>query len=140
MTEIAEIETHDAASSRLDKLSYREIARLRAEIRGAFRISHRHHVPSGSSIEYLEQRLKLFSSADDLLQLVTPAPIIQNFAKNIWEFAKGKSMLTTYPWNVSIPVADLCNARCTFCTSWLDGRKVLDLDSIEIFEPVLRHA
>jgi hypothetical protein len=115
-------------------------AQRRNAIKAAFSISHRHHVPSGVAIENFEKVFKLFDSPDEILKLVTPTPIVQNFAKNIWEFAHGKTTLTTYPWNISIPVADLCNARCTFCTSWLDGRKILDLDKLVLFEPVLRNA
>src|SRR5689334_14540852 len=65
---------------------------------------------------------------------------MQNFAASVWEYAHGATELTAYPWNVTIPVADLCNARCTFCTSWLDGRKVLDLDQLDRFEAVLKYA
>ena len=116
------------------------LAQWRAEIRKEFRVAHRHDVPSGKRIEYFEKIFKNFDTPEEILELVTPSPTIQNFAKNIWEFARGKTTLSTYPWNVSIPVADLCNARCTFCTSWLDGRKMLDLDQLELFEPVIRHA
>jgi len=73
----------------------------------------------------------------EFLRQVPPQPILQNFALSIWEFVHGQTVLTSRPWNLSLPVADLCNARCTFCTSWLDGRKLLDLDDLDRFESVL---
>jgi MoaA/NifB/PqqE/SkfB family radical SAM enzyme len=98
------------------------------------------NLPQPFEIEYLENAAKRFASLNDFLTLVPSRPLLQNFATSIWEFANGVDTLKSYPWNISIPVADLCNARCTFCTSWLDGRKVLDLDQLELFEPVLRRA
>src|SRR3954462_7563557 len=73
----------------------------------------------------------------EFLRQVPPQPILQNFALSIWEFVHGQTVLTSRPWNLSLPVADLCNARCTFCTSWLHGRKLLDLDDLDRFESVL---
>src|SRR5262245_11385777 len=44
-------------------------------------------------------------------------PFFRNYCLNLWEYVHGVDVLTTYPWNVALPLADLCNARCTFCTS-----------------------
>lgn len=66
--------------------------------------------------------------------------MLANFVLNLWEWAHGKSSLESLPWNVSLPISDVCNARCSFCTSWLEGRKQLTLDQLETFEPVLRTA
>jgi len=96
--------------------------------------------PRPTEIEYLERSAKEFESLDEFLALVPALPVLTNFATSIWEFAKGVEQLKSFPWNISIPVADLCNARCTFCTSWLEGRKVLDLKQLEIFEPVIKRA
>jgi Radical SAM superfamily len=63
-----------------------------------------------------------------------------NFLTNVWEYAQGAAELTSYPWNVSLPVADVCNARCTFCTSWLEGREILDIAQLDRFTSVLRRA
>lgn len=98
------------------------------------------HLPQQFQIEVLEKAAKESDSLSDFLALVPPRPVLQNLATSIWEFAKGIDTLTSYPWNVSIPVADVCNARCTFCTSWLEGRSVLDLDKLPIFEPILKRA
>lgn len=67
-------------------------------------------------------------------------PFFRNYCLKLWEYTHGVDVLTTYPWNVALPLADLCNARCTFCTSWLAGRNVLTLEQFERYEEVLRHA
>jgi sulfatase maturation enzyme AslB (radical SAM superfamily) len=67
-------------------------------------------------------------------------PMLSNFVRNLWEWGNGRTELTSLPWNISLPISDVCNARCTFCTSWLDGRQQLTLEQLEKFEPVLRTA
>jgi wyosine [tRNA(Phe)-imidazoG37] synthetase (radical SAM superfamily) len=67
-------------------------------------------------------------------------PWKRNLMTSYWEFARGETVLRSYPWDVCIPIADTCNARCTFCTSWLEGTQVLDLADLDRFEEVLRHA
>jgi len=96
--------------------------------------------PRPPEIEFLEKVASEFDTLDEFLALVPSRSVLKNFATSIWEFAKGVEKLTSYPWNISIPVADLCNARCTFCTSWLEGRKVLDLKQLDMFEPVIKRA
>ncbi len=59
---------------------------------------------------------------------------------NLWEYERGATVLETYPCDISLPIADVCNARCTFCTSWLEGTRMLGLSELDAFEPVLRHA
>jgi pyruvate-formate lyase-activating enzyme len=66
--------------------------------------------------------------------------LLANFVLNHWEFAHGIDTLSTYPWNVVIPISDVCNARCTFCNSWLRGKRLLKLADLERFSPVLRTA
>lgn len=72
--------------------------------------------------------------------LDTNNPSLQNFALSVWEKVHGQTQLESFPWNITIPVADLCNARCNFCTSWLEGRKVIELEQLDLFEEVLRRA
>lgn len=67
-------------------------------------------------------------------------PWLANYALNVWEEAQQIDVLRSYPWKVALPIADLCNARCTFCTSWLAGRKVLSLDQLERYTEVLPFA
>jgi Radical SAM superfamily len=76
----------------------------------------------------------------DIEGLFPHDPWVQNLLLNVWEWAVGAAELTSYPWNVSLPVADVCNARCVFCTSWLEGKEVLKLEQVDRFAEVIRHA
>jgi wyosine [tRNA(Phe)-imidazoG37] synthetase (radical SAM superfamily)/tetratricopeptide (TPR) repeat protein len=67
-------------------------------------------------------------------------PWMENYMVNMWEYATGQSVCRTYPWNVTIPVADICNASCPFCTSWFAGQRYLELDELEAYRPVLKYA
>jgi MoaA/NifB/PqqE/SkfB family radical SAM enzyme len=77
---------------------------------------------------------------DELRALLRDDPWRANHVVNLREFLSGESVLTTYPWDVSIPIADICNARCPFCTSWFQGTRCLLLDEVDALAPVLRHA
>jgi sulfatase maturation enzyme AslB (radical SAM superfamily) len=66
--------------------------------------------------------------------------MMHNYVKNIWEFVQGRTVLTTYPWDVCIPIADVCNARCTFCSSWLEGTRMIELNEVQAFTEVLAYA
>lgn len=77
---------------------------------------------------------------DDIIHEHASDPWLCNFLVNVWEFVHGVDVLSSYPWNVTIPIADVCNARCTFCTSWLEGTRVLELDEIPRFAEVLGYA
>ena len=77
---------------------------------------------------------------DAVRQSFAHDPWYANKLINVWEFETGATVLESYPCDISIPIADLCNARCTFCTSWLEGTRLLDLKELDAFEPVIRHA
>ena len=87
----------------------------------------------------MENSLKFFSR-EEVQSLFAWDPLISNLLLNIWEYVHAVAQLNSYPWNISFPVADICNARCTFCTSWLEGRKVMPIETLESFAPVLKHA
>jgi pyruvate-formate lyase-activating enzyme len=76
----------------------------------------------------------------ELVQRFAGDDLLLNFVLNHWEFAHGVATLTTYPWNIVIPIADICNARCVFCNSWLRGKRLLQLTELERFGPVLKTA
>jgi pyruvate-formate lyase-activating enzyme len=59
---------------------------------------------------------------------------------NLWECETGADILETYPWNIALPIADVCNARCTFCNSWLSGTAVLKPEQLAPFLEVLPYA
>ena len=94
---------------------------------------------SPTQLEYLEDRIGVLS-LEKVRSFFPDDAWGTNFLVNVWEYARGVAELTSYPWNVSLPVADVCNARCTFCTSWLEGREILDLRQLDRFAPLLRHA
>jgi pyruvate-formate lyase-activating enzyme len=67
-------------------------------------------------------------------------PWLRNYYLNWWEYATGQTVLESYPWNVSLPFADVCNAKCTFCDSWLRGEGMLRPEHLDRFAEVLPHA
>src|SRR6185295_4306013 len=77
---------------------------------------------------------------DEVRGLFPGDALLSNFVLNVWEWRHGKTTLQSLPWNVSLPISDVCNARCVFCTSWFDGRQQLTLEQLDAFAPVLRTA
>ncbi len=65
---------------------------------------------------------------------------LQNYYLNLWEYVTRQEVLESYPWNVALPIADLCNARCSFCTSWLTGRNVLLPEQLDRYMELLPYA
>jgi pyruvate-formate lyase-activating enzyme len=63
-----------------------------------------------------------------------------NLIINIWEYVHHVSTLESYPWRVYLPIADSCNARCEFCTSWLYKDLYLRPAALETFSDVLKRA
>jgi sulfatase maturation enzyme AslB (radical SAM superfamily) len=80
------------------------------------------------------------TTLEEVVGLFPDDRLLSNFVLNLWEWAHGKTALQSLPWNVSLPISDVCNARCSFCTSWFEGRHQLTLEQLESFEPVLRTA
>lgn len=100
---------------------------------------YRHIRPDPEGLSRMEAAVRRVSRPE-LEVLFGGDPWLLNLAISIWEYVTGQGRLTSYPWNITIPIADLCNARCTFCTSWLDGRELISLEQIDALEPVFRHA
>lgn len=65
---------------------------------------------------------------------------LQNYFLNLWEYATGQDVLESYPWNITLPLADVCNARCTFCDAWLRGEGVMQPEDVDRFASVLKFA
>jgi sulfatase maturation enzyme AslB (radical SAM superfamily) len=72
--------------------------------------------------------------------LVKDDAVFLNYFLNLWEYVNGETMLESYPWNIAIPISDLCNARCTFCNSWLKGTGVVSVDDLSVYEEPIKHA
>ena len=66
--------------------------------------------------------------------------LLRNLALNHWEYLHGVTHCSSYPWQVVIPISDACNASCTFCDSWLRGKRTLKMEELERFAPVLGYA
>jgi MoaA/NifB/PqqE/SkfB family radical SAM enzyme len=136
-----------AARTAIDSLGLRQLsnaqrqAQEQLELRQhAHRCVYEGHLPSAEMIELAEKiaaRATVYEFSDFF---DTDNRMMRNFALSVWEKVHGKTVLKSYPWNISIPVADLCNARCNFCTSWLEGKKVLELEQLDLFEQVIRRA
>ena len=90
-------------------------------------------------LDELETRLKPVT-LEQVRSAFPDDPWGTNYLVNVWEYVHGVAELSSYPWNISLPVADVCNARCTFCTSWLEGREILDINQLDRFSSVLRNA
>ncbi len=67
-------------------------------------------------------------------------PVLVNFYRNHWEFAWQKTVLQSYPWDVSLPIAHSCNAKCLFCDSWMHRAGLLKPENVRLLLPVLRYA
>src|SRR5262245_33083655 len=64
-----------------------------------------------------------------------------NYAVNLWEYEHGVEELTSYPWNITIPLTEVCNAICTFCSSPLvPSPKAFAVHEMEHFADALRYA
>jgi hypothetical protein len=76
-----------------------------------------------------------------LRQPVEGAQVWANYVVNLWEYEHGVEEVTSYPWNITIPMTEVCNAVCTFCSSPLvPNPKALAVAEIHQFGEALRHA
>jgi hypothetical protein len=98
-------------------------------------LTHPYQAARGEIIELVRPHTR-----EELRQKFASDPLLANFLVNHWEFAHGVAECTSYPWNVVIPISDVCNASCSFCNAWLRGKRLLRLEELDRFEPLLRHA
>ncbi|WP_420963322.1 radical SAM protein [Brucella sp. IR073] len=92
---------------------------------------------------YLETQIKDIVAAvsrEDIIAALPDDLWQQNYALNWWEYYHRSDVLSSRPWKLMLPIADLCNARCTFCNSWLDGRNVLTPAQLERYAEILPYA
>ena len=76
-----------------------------------------------------------------LRQPVEGAHVWANYVVNLWEYEHGVEELTSYPWNITIPMTEVCNAICTFCSSPLvPSPKAFAVHEMEHFADALRYA
>src|SRR5262245_59632830 len=114
-------------------------SRLRGPLEYTYRLLARKGHPRITKEQLARVETEIASATlEQVTSLFPQDRLLHNFVLNIWEWAHGCIELTSLPWSVSLPISDVCNARCTFCTSWLDGRKQLTLEQLDQFAPVLR--
>ena len=76
-----------------------------------------------------------------LRQPVEGADVWANYVVNLWEYEHGVEELTSYPWNITIPMTEVCNAICTFCSSPLvPSPKAFAVHEVEHFADALHYA
>jgi hypothetical protein len=76
-----------------------------------------------------------------LRQPVEGAHVWANYVVNLWEYEHGLEELTSHPWNITIPMTEVCNATCTFCSSPLvPNPRALAVHEVQHFSEALRHA
>jgi MoaA/NifB/PqqE/SkfB family radical SAM enzyme len=63
-----------------------------------------------------------------------------NYLLNCWEYANGAITLESLPWHIHLPIADSCNARCEFCTSWLTHGYFMKPEALDRLSEVLATA
>jgi len=74
-------------------------------------------------------------------QPVPGAEVLANYVVNLWEYEHGVETLTSRPWNVTIPMTEVCNAACTFCSAPLvPAPLALGVGEIRHFAEALRYA
>ena len=76
-----------------------------------------------------------------LRQETKGAEVFANYVVSLWEYERGVAEITSYPWKVAIPMTDVCNAKCTFCTAPLvPDPQWLKVEEVEYFADALRYA
>ncbi len=57
-------------------------------------------------------------SKNDIYDTFADDPWLKNIALNVWERSNGITKLESYPLDISIPMIDVCNIKCVFCSYW----------------------
>ena len=95
--------------------------------------------PNPASMQRVERAMSRIDG-NEIDALFGPDAWLHNLALSFWEYVKGETRLQSYPWNITIPIADLCNARCSFCTSWLEGRELITRAQLNSLKEVIQRA
>jgi sulfatase maturation enzyme AslB (radical SAM superfamily) len=67
-------------------------------------------------------------------------PWLENYVLNVWEKVHGRTVLTSYPWHMALSLADVCNAKCSFCWCSVATTGLLDLEMLPRLMKVARYA
>jgi MoaA/NifB/PqqE/SkfB family radical SAM enzyme len=93
------------------------------------------HVP----IAELSERLRGWDEGG-LRRALGHDPWLHNIALSVWERDHQRAEVASLPWHQSFVIVEHCNARCAFCSYWLNSESVIDQAVFERLRPVLRFA
>ena len=79
-------------------------------------------------------------SEEAIAEAVGADPWLHNYYRSIWEKANRRITLATYPWHQAYAIADVCNARCPFCSNAYETSGIFDVARIERFAKIIRFA
>jgi pyruvate-formate lyase-activating enzyme len=79
-------------------------------------------------------------SDGDLRARFAEDPWLANFLISVWERDHGRTEVTTYPWHQAYVIVEHCNARCAFCSYWLNEESVLGRDWFRQLQPLIAQA
>jgi Radical SAM superfamily len=92
-------------------------------------------------MEYIRRYDREALRAYYLHQPVEGAYVWANYVVNLWEYEHGVEDLTSHPWNITMPMTEVCNATCTFCSSPLvPSPKALAVHEVQHFADALHYA
>jgi pyruvate-formate lyase-activating enzyme len=95
------------------------------------------------NLDDLKQQYEFIKKYDKIFiktSLSAQDKVFSNYFLNLWEYVHGETILESYPWNIGIPIADLCNAKCTFCNSWLNGTGITSDKDLDVYKEPIKHA
>ena len=79
-------------------------------------------------------------SEDRLREAFGHDPWLENYILSVWERDQGRPVVSSHPWHQAFIVVEHCNARCGFCSYWLNEVSITERDFYEHMRPVMRYA
>ncbi|HEX8139707.1 MAG TPA: radical SAM/SPASM domain-containing protein [Pyrinomonadaceae bacterium] len=95
--------------------------------------------PDAIPLAKLESLLSKLTE-EEVRRLYRHDPWLENYVFNVWEKVQGRTVLHSYPWHMAVSLADLCNAKCAFCTCSVATSGLLDLAVLPGLIKVARYA
>jgi wyosine [tRNA(Phe)-imidazoG37] synthetase (radical SAM superfamily) len=97
------------------------------------------YLPFKINRDYILDAIKDYTR-EELIDIYRGDSFLCNYLVNHWEFLTNQTKLTSYPWKLTIPVSDTCNASCPFCDSWIKGEKKIKLEELYNLTPLIKYA
>ena len=77
----------------------------------------------------------------EIIERYRDDPFLLNYHLNLWEYKTGQVILNSYPWSLSLPISNVCNAKCDFCSAWLQQvQSFMQIDQVERLSILLKYA